>query len=211
MLDFIPNDYNTLRDKRFSAHNFIVSKCDLAESDLIGMVKGSTVFHNRAAAYDALEHVQSSGRSVPSLGRPAFCMENCAEKRRNALIALVVDWLSLQSWGIVSHQKGRKICLRKLGSSQQPHHLLSQVVWKPNSSAALRVLRWAQLLQMQQVLTRLLVRLLAVLLACCATTRAFAAVHAKTFAASSGRTSHRNRRRGCAPAAIFCFKEPSHV
>lgn len=211
MMNLGQNQRNIMRYQRILAQRFDLLKCDLAEADLSAITDLSAASHNRAVAYDAFEHVQSSSRFVPSLGRPAFCVDVCAEKRRNALIALVVLCLSIQSWLIVSHQKGTEICLRKLGLSQQSLHSRLLVAWKQTSSVV-SLAQVAVLLQQKfSAQTRLQQPLLVSLLACCVTTPESAAAHAKTFSASSGRTLHRNRRRGYALAAIFRFKEPSHV
>ena len=205
------NQRSGTRDQRFLAHNFAVSECDLAESALSVITNTGDASHTRAVADDALEHVQSLSRFVPSLGRPAFCVNECAKKRLKHQIALVVALQSLQSWVTVSHQKGTETCLRKLGSSRQsrPSHLLA--AWKQTCSAALPVLRLALPLPKFWVQTHLLRVLLAHPLACFATTQASAVKHAKPSSAPRGRGSFSKRRRGLAPAAFLRFKEPSHV
>lgn len=199
------------RDQRFLAHNFAVPECDLAESRLSDINVAGDACHTRAVADDALEHVQSLSRFIPSLGRPAFCVTGCAKKRLKPQITLVVTRQTIQSWGIVSNQKGKETCLRKLGSSRRSRPSLSRAVWKQISSAALPVQLSVSLPQRFWAQTHWLLALPAHLLACCATTQASAANHAKRLSAPVGRISHRLRRRGFAPAAFLRFKEPSHV
>ena len=198
-------------DQRLSAQNLTVLWFRLANALVCGTKMTGAVYHTHAVVVGTSPNVRLLSRFVPSRGRPAFRTHACAKKRRSARIALVVAARKRQVWHTVSLKKGKKSCLRKLGLSRQQLHSPLQVAWKQTFSAALLAQAAVLLLQKFSVLTQPQQRLLALRPACCVTTQASAAKHAKLFCALTGRLSHLDRRRGLSSAAILRFKEPSHV
>lgn len=173
--------------------------------------KISKMRENRMSARDAYWRLQSLNRRVPLWAHPVFRILGCAEKCRNGSRGLAVAARKAHGYGIVFNKKGTRICLTNPGSSQQLHHFLSRVASRLTSSAV----SLARLQALPQpkfwALTRSPLALPALPLACCVTTPASAAHHAKLFAALSGQIIDQIRRRGFSSAAFLRSKDHAHV
>lgn len=152
-----------------------------------------------------------SCRSVPAVAQPASFFAGLAKKCRNLSIALVVPAARVNSLIIAIIAKGTKTCLRKHGSSQQQPHSVWQVVWKQICSVAPLVRPLARSPQTRLAPTKQRQRWLVLLQACCVTTPASAAPHAKTSRAHAARLTDMNSRLGSTLAAVLRSKDPRHV
>ena len=147
-------------------------------------------------------------RSVPIVGQPVSFCSFCAKICRNLNIALAVWMGTVNLLTIEITHKGKKTCLRKLGSSQQQLLSLLLVAWKLTCSAALSAqqagLSWVH----RSALAKPKVPLLAPLVRFCLITQALRVSLAKTIRATLARNIDINRRRDLIPAAFFAFKGP---
>jgi len=166
---------------------------------------------NRMSARDALSRLQSLNRCVSLVAHPVFRILRCAEKCRNGSRGLAVAARKAHGYGIPFNQKGTRICLTNPGSSQQLHHFLSQAASRLTFSAVSLVRPLALPQPKFWALTRSPLALPALPLACCVTTQASAAQHAKPFAALSGQIIDQMRRRGFSSAAFLRSKDQAHV
>ena len=147
-------------------------------------------------------------RSVPIVGQPVSFCSFCAKICRNLNIALAVWMGTVNLLTIEITHKGKKTCLRKLGSSQQQLLSLLLVAWKLTCSAALSVLQAGLSWVHRSALAKLKVLLLVPLVRFCLITQALRVSLAKTIRATLARNIDINRRRDLIPAAFFAFKGP---
>ena len=150
-------------------------------------------------------------RSVPILGQPVSFCSFCAKICRNLNIALAVWMGTVNLLTIEITHKGKKTCLRKLGSSQQQLLSLLLVAWKLTCSAALSAqqagLSWVH----RSALAKLKVPLLVPLVRFCLITQALRVSLAKTICATLARNIDINRRQDLIPAAFLRLKDPEYV
>lgn len=149
-------------------------------------------------------------RSVPIVGQPVSFCSFCAKICWNLNIALAVWMGTVNLLTIEITRKGKKTCLRKLGSSQQLLSLLL-VAWKLTCSAALSVLQAGLSWVHRSALAKLKVLLLVPLVRFCLITQALRVSLAKTIRATLARNIDINRRRDLIPAAFLRSKDPEYV
>jgi hypothetical protein len=150
-------------------------------------------------------------RSVPIVGQPVSFCSFCAKICRNLNIALAVWMGTVNLLTIEITHKGKKTCLRKLGSSQQQLLSLLLVAWKLTCSAALSVLQAGLSWVHRSALAKLKVPLLVPLVRFCLITQALRVSLAKTICATLARNIDINRRQDLIPAAFLRLKDPEYV
>jgi hypothetical protein len=160
---------------------------------------------------DFLVRNPHSYRSVPIVGQPVSFCSVCAKTCRNLVIALAVWVGTVNLLAIELTNKGKKTCLRKLGSSQQQLLSHSLVAWKLTCSAALSVQRAGLFWVRRSALAKLKVPLLVPLVRFCSITQVLRVSLAKTIRATSARNIDINRRRDLIPAAFLRSKDPEYV